>query len=233
MSTKSMKQLFAILLVMAVSVVPVAIATEDGSDATVSFNNEATVSAEFTDMNSGKINVELYNSDTAADVSVTVKAVDYDSGNTLASTTVSVPKATTDEKSNTTNGTATASLSWSYGSSGTKYVYIEIVNGDTTTSQGPLSINVSHSIWKDTSTYLVIVLVIIIIAIAIWLKIRGLPGSKKEKVDDQPKKTFTQMEAEKRGKKKSTATDPATTAKTTQKQDYVSDGSAKKTKRKS
>jgi hypothetical protein len=223
----SIKQIIAMAIVLALAVVPISIS--DSSDATVNFGDDPTVTGEFSDMGSGTLKVTVYN-DGSSEQTITVKVVNYSNkDNILASKDVAVPA-----KSGDNNGTATVSLSWSYGDSGTKYVIVNLLDSEGTTisSDGPIAINVSHSIWKDTTTYVVIIIVVIVIAIGIFIKMRGLPGKKKDddKVDDKKSaKTFTKMEEEKKNKK--SGSDVSGTPAVAEKQTYDSSESKRKSKR--
>lgn len=184
-------KILVLAIVLSMAIVPLALS--GSSDAKVDFSQETQVTQSFDDMSAGKITVYLQNDgDTAKTVTVTV--VNYEDGEQLAiAENVSVPA-----KSGDVNGTADCILSFSFGSSGERYVIVSIDDGDTVVTDS-LNIDVSHSIWKDSTTYIVIVVVIIIIAIAIFLKMRGLPGSKKE--TDASEKTFTTMDDERKAKK--------------------------------
>ncbi|MFA6710697.1 MAG: hypothetical protein WCR24_05635 [Candidatus Methanomethylophilaceae archaeon] len=186
-------KILVLAIVLSMAIVPLALS--GSSDAKVDFSQETQITQSFDDMNAGKITVYLQNDgDTAKTVTVTV--VNYEDGKQLAiAENVSVPA-----KSGDVNGTTDCVLSFSFGSSGERYVIVSVYDGDTVVTDS-LNIEVSHSIWKDSTTYIVIIVVIIIIAIAIFLKMRGLPGSKKE--SDTSEKTFTTMDDERKSKKNS------------------------------
>ena len=184
-------KILVLAIVLSLAIIPLALS--DSSDAKVDFSQETQVTQSFNDMSAGKITVYLQNdSDTAKTVTVTV--INYEDGKQLAiAENVSVPA-----KSGDVNGTTNCVLSFSFGSSGERYVTVSIDDGNTVVTDS-LNIEVSHSIWKDSTTYIAIIVVIIIIAIAVFLKMRGLPGSKKE--DDTSEKTFTAMDDKKKARK--------------------------------
>ncbi|MFA6668134.1 MAG: hypothetical protein WCS14_01375, partial [Candidatus Methanomethylophilaceae archaeon] len=92
-------------------------------------------------------------------------------------------------------GEASKELRFSFSSPGDRYLQIEMDDGVDVTTLG-YNVSVTHSIWKDSSTYILIIIVIIVIAVVAYLRMRGLPGKK-----TRPAKTFTEMEAEKKAGK--------------------------------
>lgn len=194
----SLKKILAMAIILSLTIVPIALT--DGSDAKVDFANEAKITTGFSDMGAGTVTVSLYNDGDSVQT-VTVAILNYDDAGhpTLAKTQVTVPAATTVGEVKT-NGTASCDLSFSFGNSGLKYVVVNITDSkDKIISSESLDINVSHSLWKDTTTYIVIVIVVIVIAIVAYIAIRGVPGKKKKASSSD--KTFTKMEAEKKSKK--------------------------------
>ncbi|MDD4244694.1 MAG: hypothetical protein PHI62_00775 [Candidatus Methanomethylophilaceae archaeon] len=184
MNFKKISVLFAL---MALMVVPLALS--EGSDAEVTFGDPpVSVSIPFDDMSAGGIIVNLLN-DGATEQTITVTVKEYPD-RVLATADVIVPAS-----EGGVAGKASKELRFSFSSPGDKYLQIEMDDGTDVTSVG-YNISVSHSIWKDSSTYLLIIIVIVVIAVVVYLRMRGLPGKK-----TQPAKTFTEMEAEKRARK--------------------------------
>jgi hypothetical protein len=184
-------KILVLAIVLSLAIIPLALS--DSSDAKVDFSQETQVTQSFNDMSAGKITVYLQNDSDVAKI-VTVTATNYEDGEQLAKAeNVSIPA-----KDGDINGTTECVLTFSFGSSGERYVIVTIDDGETVVEDS-LNINVSHSIWKDSTTYIAIIVVIIIIGIAVFLKMRGLPGSKKG--NDTSEKTFTTMDEEKKARK--------------------------------
>ena len=206
-SMKTICKLFAVLAVLAIALVPIMAAEE--SDATVKRVGQCETSG-FTDYDKGTLKITLNNDATEA-VNVMVKVYDFNDQS-------SVRAEKTSEL--TANENTVVSLSWGYGSSGTKQVdvYVYAYNtetqeiGEVLAQENCVEIDVSHSIWKNSVTYIVIVLIIIVAIIAIVLFIRS---GKKTKADTtMADKTFTKMHREKTAKRSATA----------EKKEYTSSG---------
>ena len=193
---KNVYKLFAVLAVLAIALVPV-FAAED-SDAAVTRKGQCEVSG-FTDNDSGTLKITLNNSDVSA---VNVKVRVYD----LGYKDTDHLRAETDAEL-TADSDTVVSLSWKYGSEGTNYVDVYVYNAEDDNTpiaqENSVEINVSHSIWKNALTYIVIVLVIIVIIVAIVLYIRS---GKKTKADStMADKTFTKLHRENVAKKSASA----------------------------
>lgn len=181
------KKIFVLFTLMALVIAPLALS--DASDAEVEFGNPAvSVSIPFNDMNVGGITVHLLN-DGAAEQTVTITVREYPD-RVLATADVTVPASESGKA-----GEASKELRFSFSSPGDRYLQIEMDDGVDVTTLG-YNVSVTHSIWKDSSTYILIIIVIIVIAVVAYLRMRGLPGKK-----TQPAKTFTEMEAEKKAGK--------------------------------
>ncbi|MPN16834.1 hypothetical protein SDC9_164181 [bioreactor metagenome] len=139
-------------------------------------------------MNAGGITVHLLN-DGAAEQTVTITVREYPD-RVLATADVTVPASEGGKA-----GEASKELRFSFSSPGDRYLQIEMDDGVDVTTLG-YNVSVTHSIWKDSSTYILIIIVIIVIAVVAYLRMRGLPGKK-----TRPAKTFTEMEAEKKAGK--------------------------------
>ena len=209
-------KLLAVIAVLALAVVP--LLAIDESDAEVKRQGQWQYSG-FTDYDAGKIYVTLVNDSTTE---MKVKLVAYETGDhdhVYASTDLlTVPGTGTDD------GKLYVQMSWKFGSSGTKYVDVvaydenDAAIDDSLLNESSIQIEVSHSIWKNSVTYIVIAVIIIIVIIVIILYIRS---SKKTKADTtMADKTFTKMHNEKMGRKTAAA----------QKTEYKSSG--KKTRKK-
>ena len=189
------RKLLAIAAILVIAVVPLIAA--DGSDADITRDGQATYSG-FTDYDKGTLTIVLKNSEDTP-VTVTVKALEFGNhDNVLDETTAEIPASS--------DGTE-VKLSWGYGSDGTKYVDVYVYDADGNkidkACEDCVAIDVTHSIWKNSVTYIVIVVVIIVIAIALILFIRT---TKKTKADTTMEdKTFTKMHNEKMAKKSGTA----------------------------
>ena len=180
----NLRKISVLLAFMALILVPLALS--EGSDAEVTFDeNPVIVSIPFDDMSVGGITVHLVN-DGAADQTVTVTVYEYPD-RVLATADVLVPAS-----EGGVTGEASKEMRFSFSSPGDRYLQIEMDDGTDVTWIG-YNISVSHSIWKDSSTYILIIIIIVVIALVVYLRMRGLPGKK-----TQPAKTFTEMEAEKK-----------------------------------
>ena len=165
----------------------------------------------FTDASSGHFYVYLANN---TDAAITVKVVVYN--------------GITDEELDTTVAEIAANateqevrMTFSYGSSGTKLVKYTVYGDDGETtyfSDGSYEIEVKHSMWKNTSTYVIIVLVIIAIIVIAYFVMRARANKSKASGNT---KTFTEMEAERKAKK---------AGKVAQKETYKGGDSKKKRK---
>jgi flagellar basal body-associated protein FliL len=181
------KKIFVLFALIALVITPLALS--DASDAEVEFGNPAvSVSIPFNDMNAGGITVHLLN-DGAAKQTVTITVREYPD-RILATADVTVPASEGGKA-----GEASKELRFSFSSPGDRYLQIEMGDGVDVTTLG-YNVSVTHSIWKDSSTYILIIIVIIVIAVVAYLRMRGLPGKK-----TRPAKTFTEMEAEKKAGK--------------------------------
>ncbi len=178
------RKISVLLAFMAMILVPLALS--EGSDAEVAFDETPViVSIPFDDMSVGGITVRLVN-DGAADQTVTVTVYEYPD-RVLATADILVPASESGVA-----GEASKEMRFSFSSPGDRYLQIEMDDGTDVTWIG-YNISVSHSIWKDSSTYILIIIIIVVIAVVVYLRMRGLPGKK-----TQPAKTFTEMEAEKK-----------------------------------
>ncbi len=198
---KAYSKLLAVMAVLALAVIP--LLAVDSSDATVTRQGQWDYSG-FTDNDAGTLKVTLVNDSAAA---TEIKLMVYETGNhdnVYTTKTVTVPANTEN------NGELAVELSWKFGSSGTKYVDVWAYNTtDDTRIDNPLldedsvKIDVSHSIWKNTVTYVVIVIIAIVVIIVLVMYIRS---TKKTKSDTtMSEKTFTNLHREKVGKKAATA----------------------------
>ena len=165
----------------------------------------------FSDVSAGHFYVYLNNNTSE---SLTVKVVVYEMDGSeekeLDSDTVTLDASETNRE---------VKLTFSYGSSGDKTVYYKVVNEDGTFAynlhEGGFVISVSHSIWKNTSTYVLIVVVILAIVVIAFLVVRA----RAKKTSATPGKTFTEMEAERKAKR---------AGKVAQRETYKADSSKKK-----
>lgn len=215
---KTINKLLALVMILSIVLVPLTVFSDD-SEAVVNFDQNCKVTDEFTDMGGGSITVYLKN-DASTSVTVKVEAKCGDSVRAWADVTIG-PKV------DGVDGKASQKLSWNEDSAGSKYIDVYVYDGDET-KHNSVTINVSHSIWKDTTTYLVIIIVIIVVVIGLWIAIRGVPGTKK-KEKDQPQQTkvFTQMEEERKARKNAGQTESVPV----EKQTYDASQSKRKSKR--
>ena len=198
---KNITKLLAVLALLAIAIVPLMAA--EGSDAAITRDGQCTVGG-FTDYNSGTLTIKLNNSENTA-VKVNVKVFEFGADPKTAEplsqvTDVEIP-------SSSEGGTKDVSLSWGYGSEGKKYVdvivYDSAGNEITNASEHGVEIDVTHSIWKNSITYVVIVLIVLVIIIALVLYLRS---TKKTKADTtMADRTFTKMHNEKLAKKSGAA----------------------------
>ena len=212
---KSANKILAVVAVLALAIIPVL--AMDDSDATVIRDGQWTASG-FTDYDAGRIRTALVNDSTAE---TEIKLMVYETGNhdrVLATNTYTVPG------NNTDGGRCDVELSWKYDSSGTKYVDVlaydknDVLINNSLLNESNVEIEVTHSIWKNSVTYIVIVVIIIIVVIVIIMYIRS---AKKTKADTtMADKTFTKLHNEKVGKKSAAA----------EKKEYKSSGNKKRKK---
>ncbi len=196
-----MKAKYAILALATLALMMVPLATDDSS-AAVEMDGNIVVNGGFTDMGGGSITVTVFN-DAAEETAVTVAVYDVGSGNRMAVSTFNVPA-----KDGTVNGKVSKDIGFSYGNSGDKYVTVKLFHGTTAEGapvdeQSGIMIHVSHSIWKDTSTYILIIVAIAAVAIVLYVRSRGNPLAKTKKEEV----SFTELNRERRGRKRSTSTD--------------------------
>lgn len=193
--SKSLKML-ALAMVLAMALAPLAFA--DGSDAKLTFSQDAEVTGGFNDMSAGTVTVHLANKGEEP-MKVTVVVWNYTRDDQLASEEAVVPAHTPGpEGEDPVPGTTECKLSFSFGSAGTKYVKIDVLGSDGEPIEGlsnDLTIEVAHSLWKDATTYVIIVVVVLAVGIALWLKLRGTPRA------DKGAKTFTELEEERKARK--------------------------------
>ena len=191
---RSVYKTMAILAILAIALVPL-IATDD-SDATVKRVGQCETSG-FTDYDSGTLKITL-NNDGGEAVKVIVKVYEFNNhSNTLAQK----------EAELTAGENTVVSLGWGYGSEGKKYVdvFVYDVNDETTpiAQENSVEIDVTHSIWKNSVTYIVIVIIVIVVIVAIILFIRS--GKKTKSDTTMADRTFTKMHNEKVAKKSGAA----------------------------
>ncbi len=200
---RSVYKTMAILAILAIALVPLIAA--DDSDATVKRVGQCETSG-FTDYDSGTLKITL-NNDGGEAVKVIVKVYEFNNhSNTLAQK----------EAELTAGENTVVSLGWGYGSEGKKYVdvFVYDVNDETTpiAQENSVEIDVTHSIWKNSVTYIVIVIIVIVAIVAIILFIRS--GKKTKSDTTMADRTFTKMHKEKTAKKTATA----------EKKEYTSSG---------
>ena len=181
----------------------------EGSDAADIEKSKEADWSKFTDTSKGHFYVYLDNN---TDNEMVVKVTVYDgkSGDELDNTVATIPATTTAYEIRMTFG---------FGSDGTKLVNYKVTNEEGTVtyfSEGNFEISVSHSIWKNTSTYVLLVAVIIAIVVIAYFVMRARATKQKSTGGT---KTFTQLEAERKAKK---------AGKVAEKQNYSASGSKKK-----
>ena len=198
---RNVTKLLAIIAILAIAIVPF-VATDD-SDAAVKRTGQWEASG-FTDNGGGSLKCTIQN-DENAQVTIRLKVLDFsDESRVLTTKDIVIPGSTDNE------GKTVAELNWSYDSSGTNYVKVYSYNPETDerlnnalVDDGCVQIEVSHSIWKNSATYIVIVIIVIIVIVALVLYMRT---TKKTKADTtMADKTFTKMHDEKVAKKSSSA----------------------------
>ena len=205
------KKILAIALVVAFAATFAFAFVADGSDADASdvAKTKDPEWGKFTDTSSGHFYVYLENK---TDAAITVKVVVYDgvSGD---------EKDTTVKELAANSGEVEVRMTFGYGSDGSKIVNYKVYNNETEElyfADGSFELSVSHSIWKNTSTYVIIVVVIIAIVVIAYFVMRSRATKQKSAGGT---KTFTQLEAERKAKK---------AGKVAEKQDYKASGSKKK-----
>lgn len=145
----------------------------------------------FTDVDSGYFKVFLKNN-TAADIEVKIVVFNPVSGDEADTLIATAPADGAEHE---------YKLTFSYSSEGTKTVSYKVLNnatGDVYFSEGAFEISVSHSMWKDATTYIAIIIVIIVVVILIYFVMRGRTAKRLEKA---PVKSFTELDAERKAKK--------------------------------
>lgn len=208
-------KLIAVIAILALALVPVLMF--DGSDADVIREGQAKASG-FTDNDSGTLTYVLKNTE-ATTVDVTLKVTEFGNADIVyTEKTVTMPAVTDND------GIQTVELSWKYGSDGLHYVDVTVYDKDgnkiDAASENAIEISVSHSIWKNVMTYIVIAIIVIVVIVVIVLYIRT---TKKTKADTtMADKTFTKMHNEKVAKKSSA---------TAEKREYKSSGDRTKRKK--
>lgn len=186
----NLRNLSFILALAVLILSPLALSAE--SDADVSFGDTpVTVSVNFDDMGSGAITVHLVN-DGTEERTVSITVMEYPSRVMATANDVLVPAADAGEV-----GKVSKELMIGFDSQGEKYLQIEIDDGTNVSTVG-FNITVSHSIWKDSSTYILIIIIIAVAAIVIYLRMRSTTG---KKTAEQSSRTFTEMEAERKAGK--------------------------------
>ena len=188
---RNVTKLLAIIAVLAIAVMPFVAA--DDSDAAVKRTGQWEASG-FTDNGGGSLRCTIQNDDNVQ-VTIRLKVLDFYDDRILATKDVVVPASTDND------GKTVAELNWSYNSSGTKYVKVYSYNPDTDeklnnllVDDGCVQIEVSHSIWKNAATYIVIVVIVIVVIVVLVMYIRT---TKKTKADTtMADKTFTKMHEE-------------------------------------
>lgn len=200
---RSVYKVLAVLAILAVALVPLIAA--DDSDATVKRVGQCETSG-FTDYDSGTLRITL-NNDGGEAVNVIVKVYE------LNKTTNPLAQK---EAELAAGQDTVVSLGWGYGSEGKKYVDVYVYDASDESvvlaQENSVEIDVTHSIWKNSVTYIVIVIIVIVVIIAIIMFIRS--GKKTKSDTTMADKTFTKMHMEKTAKKASAA----------EKKEYTSSG---------
>ena len=214
---KNFIKLLAIVAVLAVAVVPFVAA--DDSDAAIKRTGQWEASG-FTDNGGGSLRATIQN-DVDSSVTIKIKVLDFDDETKVLADKDFVIPASSDNE-----GKTVAELNWGYGSSGTKYVKVYTYNPETgerlnnlLVDDGCVQIEVTHSIWKNAATYIVIALIIVVVLVVIILYIRSTKSTKSDTT--MADKTFTKMHNERVAKKSTAAA---------KKTEYKSEG--KKTRKK-
>lgn len=189
-----MKTKFLAIALVAVLALSFA-ALADDSDAEAGFGKLPELGS-FDDMGSGSITVYLNNSDADESVTVTVQIRESGTENVLGSSDVTLEPSASD---------VACTVSFGYQSSGEKIVDICIISGGSiVATEASIPIQVNHSLWKDSLTYIIIIVAIVIIVVIAYLYMRNAPKRKADKMDSR---TFTEME-EARKQRKSAPSGP-------------------------
>ena len=206
------KATVAFLALAFMFVMPLAAANgSSGAAGDVKFDDSSVNIGEFNENSSGRLTVVLLNynnDDTVDDGAITVNAwVTFLNGTDRLDSreNIVIPM-----EEGTDPGRVTVDFYFRIGTPGTYWVTVHVEPADlfisdtigeddtfTHFNSAGYRIEVSSSIWNDTSTYIVIIIVVIIIAIAIFLKLRSNSGGKNKKDNAG---VFTAMEAEKKNK---------------------------------
>ncbi len=141
----------------------------------------------FTDMKDGNFTVYLM-SNMTDEVTVKVVVFDTESGKEKDRTEAVLKPS---EETSVRTG-------FGYGSDGTKMVYYKVLDVEDKEifTDGSFEISVSHSLWKNTSTYVAVVIIVIIVVIVVVVIMR----SRTKKVVGGGK-SFTELEAERKAKR--------------------------------
>ncbi|NLL94877.1 MAG: hypothetical protein GX224_03870 [Thermoplasmatales archaeon] len=193
------KHVIIAFVALALAIVPLA---SDDSEAAVYMGGDIVVNGGFTDMGGGSITVTVHNSATEGE-QVTVGVFEMSSDRLLTSSTFVVPG-----NDGGTDGKAVKNIGLSYGSPGDKYVTVKLfkgpnVEGEFVSEQSGIMIHVTHSIWKDSTTYILIIVAIVAIAIILYVRSRGNPLSKTKKEEV----SFADLNRERRERKRPSSTD--------------------------
>ena len=207
------KATVALLALAFMFVVPLAMAdNSSGASGDVTFDDSAVDIGEFNENSNGRLTITLLNHNSDESVgdegAITVNAyvTFFNSDNRLASKdNIVIPK-----KDGSDPGSVRVDFSFRISSPGTHRVTVHVEPEDVFIggnlgeggefqyfNTSTFTINVSSSIWNDTSTYVVIIIVIIVIVVAVVLKMRSNSVGKKKK---DTAGVFTAMEAEKKSK---------------------------------
>ena len=141
----------------------------------------------FTDMKDGNFTVYL-KSNMTENVDITVVVFDTESNREKDRTNATLePSVETPVRTG-----------FGYGSDGTKMVYYQVLDADGNVifSDGSYEIDVSHSMWKNTSTYVTVVIIVLIIVVVVVIFMRS-----RTKKTVGGGKSFTELEAERKAKK--------------------------------
>lgn len=178
------KTLIALAVIM-MAIVPASMMMSDESDAKVDFGD--IWGSGFTTSGPGTLNVVL--TSTEYDDIVGIDVIVTENGVERGRTTVTVPA----------NDSITAEVRFSLDGAGTHYLRVTCEPPDTF-PPGPngqpinyidgISVEVTVSIWSNTTTYLALIVVAILVVIAVYLRMRSAPVTK-------PKMTFTELEKQK------------------------------------
>ncbi|MBP5394396.1 MAG: hypothetical protein J6Y18_00595 [Candidatus Methanomethylophilaceae archaeon] len=141
----------------------------------------------FTDMKDGHFTVYLKSEMTE---NVTVKVIVFDTESNAEKDRTEVTLEPSVETSVRTG--------FGYGSDGSKMVYYKVVDVEDKEifTDGSYEISVSHSLWKNTSTYVAVVIIVIVIVIVVVVIMRN----RTKKVVGGGK-SFTELEAERKAKR--------------------------------